>query len=79
MNEYIELAKSFGVPVVLIFYYLFIERPRQTKLQDEQNLRYTSLMERMFTIETRTTEVIINNNNILTQLSERIKDLINAK
>ena len=35
------------------------------------------LMERVFTIESRTTEVIANNNNLLTILSERIKDLIN--
>jgi hypothetical protein len=77
MNEYIDLLKSFGVPVVLIFYYLFIERPRQQKLEGEQNKRYSELMERVFTIESRTTEVIANNNNLLTILSERIKDLIN--
>lgn len=77
MTEYIDLLKSFGVPVVLIFYYLFIERPRQQKIEGEQNKRYAELMERVFTIESRTTEVIANNNNLLTILSERIKDLIN--
>ena len=77
MNEYIEILKSFGVPVVLIFYYLFIERPRQSKIEIEQNKRYSELMERVFTIESRTTEVITNNNNLLVILTERIKELIN--
>jgi len=76
MNEFIEIIKSFGFPIFLVLYYLFVERPRQIKQDEENNKRFDDVMLRRYEIEGRTTEVITNNNNLLTTLTERINDLI---
>lgn len=77
MNEYLNLLSQYGFPVMLVIYYLFIERPRQAKKDEANDVRYDELLQRVFESETKITEVITNNTHSFQLLTEKLNMIIN--
>jgi hypothetical protein len=69
----LDLLKTVGLPVLLVLYYLFIERPKQLVSSHEDNVRYDSLVQ---TIVKSNEECAAQISKLMTSHTEDIKTLI---
>lgn len=74
MDEVIvSLIQTVGLPISLIVYYLFVERPRQEARDADNNKRYDTLIDKLVTGQKECAEKM---ENALEEHNEYIKRLI---
>jgi hypothetical protein len=69
----LELLKTVGLPILLVLYYLFIERPKQIIAAHEDNARYDGLVQ---TIVKCNEECATQLKQLITAHTDDIKTLI---
>lgn len=80
----LTIIQTLGVPIALIAYYLFVERPRQEERQKYDNTRHDTLVDRIISSQTdcankmneairEHTEVIRNLTIMIDRLEEKLK------
>lgn len=69
----IDIIQTIGLPIGLIIYYLFFERPRQEARDDKTSDRYDSLVEKLLNGQRECAEKM---ENALEEHNEYIKRLI---
>jgi hypothetical protein len=76
----IGLLQTFGLPVVLIMYYLFIERPRQVAERESDATRYDKLVEKLVDGQRQCAEkmdaALSKHNEYIEKLTDKIDEII---
>ncbi len=70
----INLIQTIGLPIALIVYYLFAERPRQEAREDQNSARYDTLVDKLVSGQKDCAEKM---ESALEEHNEYIKRLIN--
>jgi hypothetical protein len=71
----LDLLKTVGLPVLLVLYYLFIDRPKQLAASDKEITRYDTLVAGIIASNKECADKM---NNIMTQHTEAINNLKTA-
>ncbi len=74
-----DIVQQLGIPVALIAYYLFIERPRQERQRDAETARHDSLVDKIIAAQTDCSNKMNQALSEHTRAINELTDLIDKK